>query len=84
MSSHIEDRMDLSEAERTALIKLMDAHKLPHVIQDSHLILSADTVHDPASVIWYNEKVLIPELKRQMPGLKVMYLTTDSSGLNRV
>ena len=71
--------MDLSEAERTALIKLMDAHKLPHVIQDSHLILSEDTVHDPASVIWYNEKVLIPELKRQMPGLKVMYLTTDGA-----
>ena len=46
VSSHIEDRTDLSEAERTALIKLMDAHKLPHVIQDSHLMLSEDTVHD--------------------------------------
>ena len=79
VSSHIEDRTDLSEAERTALIKLMDAHKLPHVIQDSHLMLSEDTVHDPASVIWYNEKVLIPVLKQQIPDLKVMYLTTDGA-----
>ena len=30
-------------------------------------------------MIWYNEKVLIPELKRQMPGLTVMYLTADGA-----
>jgi hypothetical protein len=79
VSSRIENRVDLTEPQRNALIALMDANNLPHVIQDSHLILSEDTVHDPASVIWYNEKVLLPVLRRQMPGLKVVYLTTDGA-----
>ena len=79
VDSHVEDRADLSDEEKAALIALLDANNLPHIITDTHIMLSEDTVHDPAAVMHFNGKVLIPKLKEMIPTLKHMHLTTDGA-----
>ena len=79
VDSHVEDHADFDEREKAALIALLDANNLPHIITQSHIVCSEDTVHDPAAVMHYNIKVLFPAIKEQMPGLTTIYMSTDGA-----
>ena len=79
VDSHVEDHADFDEREKAALIALLDANNLPHIITQSHIVCSEDTVHDPAAVMHYNIKVLFPAIKEQMPRLTTIYMSTDGA-----
>ena len=79
VDSHVEDHADFDEQEKAALIALLDANNLPHIITQSHIVCSEDTVHDPAAVMHYNVKVLFPAIKEQLPGVTTIYMSTDGA-----
>ena len=80
VDSHLDDRVDIGNEEKTRLrdaIDLKNGHTDgPWIVTDMHIGISEDTVHDPAAVMHYNDNILIPKLKEQIPGLlKIRYIT---------
>jgi hypothetical protein len=50
---HLENISNISDAERKALMELFDEQGLPHIITESHLIISPDTTHCQVRIDWY-------------------------------
>ena len=86
VDSHIDDRKDIVDTEKDrlkAVINKANGHdKGPWIITDMHCVLSEDTVHDPAAVMHYVGKVLMPILIENVEGLKnkgVAHFTLDGA-----
>ena len=60
VDSRVEDRNDLSNSEKAALLALFQSNNLPPIVTESHIVCSEDTVHDPSAVINFNGKNLLP------------------------
>ena len=84
VASHVEDRRDLTDDEKTRLIALMEKHRprQPHVLIEMHVVVSEDTVHDPAAVQHYNDVILIPHLLAVIEGFAtggIMHMCLDGA-----
>ena len=76
---HVEDCNNISDEEKTKLIKMFDDLGLPHIITESHIIITPDTVHDQSAVIFFIT-LLLNVLKQSMVlALLVMHITSDGS-----
>ena len=77
--SHVEDRTDISAKEKAALIKMFDEEGLPHVLTDSVIIITEDTLHDVSAVQHFNEKCIVPLLKKLIKDLHMVEVTSDGA-----
>ena len=77
--SHIDDRTDIPEEEKTRLKAMMDKQGLPHIITDSVIVITPDTLHDVSAVIHFNKHVLVPLLRRLITGLTGILVTSDGA-----
>ena len=77
--SYVEDRTDIPDAEKAALIEMFDAEGLPHIITDSIIIITEDTLHDVSAVQHFNTKCIVPLLKKLIKDLKMVEVTSDGA-----
>ena len=85
---HVEDIKDclVPKAEREKLIAMLDRERPGepgHIVTLMHIVVSEDTVHDPAAVMHFNSEVLFPWLKANIKGFAegsgVVHYTTDGA-----
>ena len=73
----VEDITNISEAERTRLVAIFDKHEAPHVVSETHYIISSDMQHDNAMVQKALDDFIIPYLKATAAGLEKIYIRSD-------
>ena len=84
---HVEDIKDclIPKAERDRLIAMLERERPGehHIVTLMHIVVSEDTVHDPAAVMHFNSEVLFPWLKANIKGFAegsgVVHYTTDGA-----
>ena len=79
LSVHLDDLLNISEQERQELKELFDKHKKPHIITESHIVISADLVHDSAAVQHFNDHCLTPYLKENVKNAHTHITVSDGA-----
>ena len=74
----VEDLVNITEEERVNLITVFDKHNLPHIISETHFIISSDMQHDNAMVQKVLDDFIVPYIKKA--ALSVTYLEGRSDG----
>eukprot|EP00732_Lithocolla_globosa_P000920 Lithocolla_globosa_v1_NODE_366_length_4288_cov_54.588944.p1 type:complete len:700 gc:universal NODE_366_length_4288_cov_54.588944:3111-1012(-) len=74
---HLDDVTNIDPEEKAKLRKLFDAHGLPHVITEAHIVVSPDLNHNVATIIHANEKILEPYLEAYVPSLHTLHDRSD-------
>ena len=73
----VEDITNLDETERARLIAILDEHTEPHIISETHFIISPDMQHDNAMVQKALDDFIIPYLKATVADLSFIYVRSD-------
>ena len=73
----IEDLTNITEERRTELIAYFDAHNLPHVVSETHFIISADMQHDNAFIRKALDDFIMPYIKRVAPTVTMLHGRSD-------
>ena len=79
LSVHLDDLNNITEDQKAELRELFTKHEKSHIIQESHIVISADLVHDSAAVQHFNDKCLTPYLKENVPNLRTHVAVTDGA-----
>lgn len=83
----VEDLVNITEEEKTHLLKLLDDHEQPHVVSETHFLISSDMSHDNAFVQKGLDDHVIPYLKSAAPGTTSLHIRSDGCkvwGLNTI
>lgn len=73
----IEDLNNVSMAEKNDLITLFDELGLPHVVSETHYIISADMQHDNAFVRKGLDDNILPYIKEVAPTASFVHVRSD-------
>ena len=74
---NVEDLTNISEDERTVLIALFDQLSLPHVISETHYIISSDMQHDNAMIQKLLDDFIMPYIKANCPTVTEVHIRSD-------
>ena len=77
LTGHIDDFNNISHEEREDLRKLLTLKGLSLSITESHIVISADLTHDGCAVMHFNDRVLTPYIKANMPGIHTRIRISD-------
>ena len=77
---HVDDCNDIPDKEKKKKLKeFFTKRGLPHIITESHIIITPDTVHDQSAVMHFF-RLLINHLKETMlEALRVLHSTSDGA-----
>ena len=67
LTAHLDDFTNISHNKREELRALLVQKKLPLQITESHIVVSADLTHDGCAVMHFNDHLLTPYLKANLP-----------------
>lgn len=73
----IEDLLNVSEAERQELLELFDKHALPHVVTETHFLISSDMQHDNAFIQKGFDDHVIPYITSVASATTVLHIRSD-------
>lgn len=76
-SFHVEDCENISDEEKAKLIEMFDREGLPHIITESHIVISPDTQHGFAMVQHFHQEIFIKYLKKYMPTITRCFCRSD-------
>ena len=65
------------DEEKAELIEIFDAENLPHIITESHIVISPDTQHGFAMVQHFTEQFFTPYVKANMPSITRRFARSD-------
>lgn len=74
---HVEDLTNINVDERIELIRLFDELQLPHVIAETHLVVSSDMQHDNAMVQKVMDDFIMPYLHTNAPSVTMVHARSD-------
>ena len=74
---HVEDLTNIDEDERAALIDMFDKHNLPHIISETHYIISSDMNHDNAMIQKLMDDFILTYIKDKAPSVSSVYVRSD-------
>ena len=57
---HVEDLTNITSAEKTELIRMFDKMGLPHIVCETHFVISSDLQHDNAMIQKLLDDKIIP------------------------
>jgi hypothetical protein len=73
----VEDLTNISEERRAELIAYFDEHDLPHVISETHFVISADMQHDNAFIRKLLDDFILPYVKQAAPTVTTLHGRSD-------
>ena len=73
----IEDLTNIDETRRAELIAFCDKHELPHVITETHYVISSDMQHDSAFVQKAFDDHIFPYIKSVTHGITTVCVRSD-------
>jgi len=76
-SFHVEDCENISAEEKAKLIKMFDENDLPHIVTETHVVISPDTQHGFAMVQHFHQEIFIKYLKKNMPSITRCFCRSD-------
>lgn len=74
---HAEDLMNITEAEREDLISTFDDFGLPHIVSETHFIISSDMQHDNLMVQKLLDDLILEYIKANAPSVKEVHVRSD-------
>ena len=74
---NVEDLTNISPIERASLIEMFDKEGLPHVISETHYIISSDMQHDNAMVQKLLDDFIMPYIKQVAPTVTIVHTRSD-------
>lgn len=74
---HVEDMTNISEVEKAELISMFDEKDLPHIITETHYVISSDGQHDNAMIQKLFDDKIIPYLMQNGPNVKTLHIRSD-------
>ena len=76
-SFHVEDCENISAGEKAKLIKMCDENDLPHILTETHIVISPDTQHGFAMVQHFHQEIITKYLKKNMPSIARCFCRSD-------
>lgn len=73
----VEDLTNITDERRAELIRFFDQHDLPHVISETHFIISSDMQHDNAFIRKILDDFIVPYVMKVAPSVKTMHGRSD-------
>ena len=73
----IEDLTNVSESERAELLRVCDERSLPHVISETHFVVSSDMQHDNAMIQKVFDDFIMPYIKSNTTGTTDIHIRSD-------
>lgn len=73
----VEDLTDISAAEKAVLIALFDRLGLPHIISETHYMISSDLQHDNAMVQKIFDDFIFPYVSAKAPSVTNVHVRSD-------
>ena len=77
LTAHLDDFTNIGVTEREELRELLTRKGLPLQITESHLVISADLTHDGCAVMHFNDHLLTPYLKANLPRIHTRIRISD-------
>ena len=74
---HVEDLTNISAAEKRKLISMFDAMGLPHIVCETHFIISSDLQHDNAMIQKLFDDKIIPYILKNAPSVTSLHVRSD-------
>jgi hypothetical protein len=74
---HVEDLTNITDERRAELIAYFDEHDLPHVITETHFVISSDLQHDTALIQKIFDDFITPYLKTNAPSVNELHVRSD-------
>ena len=68
LTACIDDFKNITDDQKAELHALHDREGLPHVLTESHIVITPDLTHDPAAVQHFNDKIITKYLKENIRG----------------
>eukprot|EP00732_Lithocolla_globosa_P002102 Lithocolla_globosa_v1_NODE_1275_length_2706_cov_15.149755.p1 type:complete len:474 gc:universal NODE_1275_length_2706_cov_15.149755:1631-210(-) len=76
---HLDDVQNISTKEKEKLRQLFDKYNLPHIISESHIVISPDLNHLTANVIHFDDNLFVPYLKSSAPTVHTLLDRSDGA-----
>lgn len=73
----VEDLENVTADERSELITMFDEFKLPHIISETHFVISSDMQHDNAMVQKLLDDLIMPYIKMNAPSVSELHVRSD-------
>jgi hypothetical protein len=73
----VEDLTNITDERRAELIAYFDAHELPHVVSETHFIISADMQHDNAFIRKALDNFIMLYIKCVAPTVTMLHGRSD-------
>ena len=77
LMARVEDMCNITEERRAQLISYFDEHNLPHVVAETHFVISSDLQHDNAIIQKIFDDFICPYLKEHAPNVRTMHVRSD-------
>ena len=74
---HVEDLTNITEEELPELIEMFDKQGLPHIVSETHYVISSDMQHDNAMVQKLLDDFIFPYIKRVAPSVTHIHGRSD-------
>ena len=74
---HVEDLTNITEEEKAELIEMFDKQGLPHIVSETHYVISSDMQHDNAMVQKLLDDFILPYIKRVAPSVTHVHGRSD-------
>ena len=74
---HVEDLTNITPAEKTELIRMFDKMGLPHIVCETHFVISADLQHDNAMIQKLLDDKIIPYILQNAPSVTSLHVRSD-------
>mmetsp|Transcript_37773 Transcript_37773/g.93779 ORF Transcript_37773/g.93779 Transcript_37773/m.93779 type:complete len:677 (-) Transcript_37773:42-2072(-) len=71
----VEDLRNITDERRAELIAYFDANNLPHVVTETHFVISSDLQHDNAFILF--DDLICPYLKENAPDVTDLHVHSD-------
>lgn len=73
----VEDLVNVTDEERAHLLQLLDDNHLPHVVSETHFLISSDMTHDNAFIQKGLDDHIIPYIKSAVPSTESLHVRSD-------
>jgi UDP-N-acetylglucosamine transferase subunit ALG13 len=73
----VEDLRNITDERRAELIAYFDANNLPHVVTETHFVISSDLQHDNAFIQKIFDDLICPYLKKNVPDVTDLHVRSD-------
>ena len=77
LTAHLDDFTNIANAEREELRELLTRKGLPLSITESHIVISSDLNHDGCAVMHFNDQLLTPYIKANLPRVHTRIRISD-------